>query len=78
MPVTKASNATIAKRRAYKMLGEKWRKKSSGTGKKNRVHQAEEVNSSLNNTCFMARNPWESSKYNWLLDSCTTSHVCGI
>ena len=28
-----------------------------GTGKKNRVHQAEEVNSSLNNACFMARNP---------------------
>ena len=49
-----------------------------GTGKKNRAHQAEEVNSSLNNACFMARNPRESSKYDWLLNSCTTSHVCAI
>ena len=26
----------------------------------------------------MAGNPWESSKYNWLLDLCTTSHICAI
>ena len=49
-----------------------------GAGKKNKAHQASEVNASLNDACFMAGNPWESSKYDWLLDSCTTSHVCAI
>src|SRR5882757_3808003 len=49
-----------------------------GTGKGNRAHQAEEINSNLNDACFMARNSRDSSKYDWLLDSCTTSHVCAI
>ena len=49
-----------------------------GTGKRNRAHQAKEVNSSLNDACFMAGNLQDSSKYDWLLDSCTTSHVCPI
>lgn len=49
-----------------------------GTGKKNRAHQATKANSSLNDAYFMARNPQESSKYDWLLDLCTTSHVCPI
>ena len=53
-------------------------KERKGAGKKNKVHQANKVNLSLNNTCFMAGNPWESSKCDWLLDSCTTSHVCAI
>ena len=79
-----------------------------GAGKKNRANQAEEINSSLNNACYMANNSWgiltynqqaqeiksslnnthdvcymanntqEISKYDWLLDSSTTSHVCPI
>jgi transposase InsO family protein len=47
-------------------------------GKKNRANQAEDVNSSLNDVCYMASNSREISKYDWLLDSATTSHVCPI
>ena len=32
-------------------------KERKGAGKKNKVHQANKVNLSLNNTCFMAGNP---------------------
>ena len=49
-----------------------------GTGKKNQANQAEDVKSDLNDTCYMAGNSQEISKYNWLLDSGTTSHICII
>ena len=49
-----------------------------GNGKKNRANQAEEINSSLNDACYMAGNSQEISKYDWILDSGTTSHICTI
>ena len=47
--------------------------------KGNRAHQAEEVNTNLNNCAYMAShfsNSREISKVDWLLDSGTTSHIC--
>ena len=49
-----------------------------GTGKKNQANQAENVNSDLNDACYMAGNPREISKFDWLLNSGTTSHICTI
>ena len=49
-----------------------------GTRKKNRANQAENVNSNLNDACYMAGNSREISKFDWLLDSGTTSHICTI
>ena len=48
-----------------------------GSGRKNWAHQVENVNSSLNNACYMAGNS-QISRYDWLLDSGTTSHICTI
>ena len=49
-------------------------KKRKGAGKKNKANQAEEVNSSLNDACYMTGNSREISKYDWLLDSGTTCY----
>ena len=49
-----------------------------GNGKKNKANQAEDINSSLNDACYMAGNSREISKFDWLLDSGTTSHICTI
>ena len=46
-------------------------------GKKNRANQAQEVNSSLNDVAYMTTYG-EMSKYDWLLDCGSTSHVCTI
>ena len=64
-----------AKGGGKKDQGPKGRK---GAGKRNKANQVEEVNLSLKNACYMARNSCEISKYNWLLNSGTTSHICTI
>jgi len=52
-----------------------------GLKKGNKVNQAEEVNTDLNDCAYMA-SPFthsrEITKYDWLLDSGTTSHICTI
>ena len=45
-----------------------------GRKKRNQAHQAEEINSSLNDVCYTAGNSGEIT-YDWLLDSGTTSHI---
>jgi transposase InsO family protein len=48
-------------------------------GKKGgRANQAEEINSNLNECAYMAHhsNSHDISKFDWLLDSGTTSHIC--
>ncbi|KAJ3543106.1 hypothetical protein NMY22_g3260 [Coprinellus aureogranulatus] len=53
-----------------------------GPHRGNRTHQANEINSTLNDVAYMSNcvetsfNTYEISKYDWLLDSCTTSHIC--
>ena len=52
-----------------------------GPKRGNRANQAEEVNSNLNDCAYMAshsNNSREISKFDWLLDSGTTSHICTI
>ena len=49
-----------------------------GSGKKNRANQAQEVNSSLNDVAYTATTYGDITKYDWLLDSGTTSHICTI
>ncbi|TFK17283.1 hypothetical protein FA15DRAFT_561514, partial [Coprinopsis marcescibilis] len=45
----------------------------------NRTHQANDTSTSLNDVTYMANpsanNP-DTSRYDWLLDSGTTSHIC--
>ena len=47
-----------------------------GSGKRNRANQAQEVNSSLNDVAYMATTYGEISKYDWLLDCGSTTHIC--
>jgi hypothetical protein len=50
-----------------------------GTGKrKNQANQAQEVNSSLNDMAYMTTTYGDISKFDWLLDSGTTSHICTV
>ena len=49
-----------------------------GSGKKNRANQAQEVNTSLNDMAYMATTYGDITRYDWLLDSATTSHICTI
>jgi hypothetical protein len=56
--------------------GPKGRKSSK---KGNKVNQAEEVNTNLNDCAYMTfpfNHSREITKYDWLLDSGTTSHIC--
>ncbi|CAA7262638.1 unnamed protein product [Cyclocybe aegerita] len=47
-----------------------------GPNRAGRTHQAaEDANNSLNDTLYMANSTYTFSKYDWLLDSCTTSHI---
>ena len=48
-----------------------------GREKRNQAHQAEEINSSLNDVCYTAGNSGEIT-YDWLLDSGTTSYICTL
>jgi hypothetical protein len=52
-----------------------------GSKKGNRANQAEEVNTNLNDCAYTASphdHSRDISKYDWLLDSGTTSHICTI
>jgi hypothetical protein len=52
-----------------------------GHKKGNRANQAEEVNTDLNDSAYMASpftHSHEITKYDWLLDSSTTSHICTV
>src|SRR5580765_7497394 len=59
--------------------GPKGRKKGKKGG--HRANQAEEVNSNLNDCAYMVSEPHKShdiSKFDWLLDSGATSHICTV
>ena len=49
-----------------------------GRKKRNHAHQAEGINSSLNDVCYTAGNSREITKYDWLLNFGTTSHICTL
>ena len=54
-------------------------KERKGTGKKkNQANQAQKVNSSLNDIAYMGATYVDISKFDWLLDSGTTSYICTI
>ena len=46
-----------------------------GSGRKNRANQAQEINSNLNDVAYMTTYG-EISKFDWLLDCGSTSHIC--
>ena len=58
------------------MLGQGWWTRRAGLNKEQRSNQAQEsINNSPGDVAY-ALNNYEFSKYDWILDSGTTSHLC--